>query len=540
MNWIKSVFSILALLYSISVAAEITNSSYLSIKNHIDSNIYIGPLAYNDDIGTIAGTSHITHPNQELLAYARIACKRNYSSPSPCMSSSYPFWTLWEPNPFVPAPYLGISCHILTTASYGCDKTGKFPLYYIQGALYPQTAHWGVRSFPGFRNYGFMSQPYGFIAGAVSTAYLEKLHNVPTGNQVSITQQFCAHKSANVVLPTLPCDYQETNTLNYKKAGTLTLMPIKQKNNIFVDSNGTPTLLPGSTGCEQATVAGVNGLVCEISSYNFETQGWPSKSPFNYAIRINNAALNAKVAVEDIKISADKVTWTGKEVTQPLDTLQGRKSIYIFLSKKYFKALNDTGLLGSDQQVLRFSIFHSEMTASGYYEFSPSVQFDVKSRYYSVFITPESGSYAEGKVGYDRLVFPYKLAESGPVSASRLEMRVTQDTGTVFKGFCTLYQGNSAIPVPTRLVFNSESLGDNYLQPIRCDATPIDLRSFQIKDSRPPEYWQGQEGDGVTRYYDVALDFDLRHPMVFETTAGEPWEGIAAQTGKIELRAIWN
>lgn len=537
MTWITSIFCILGLLYSAWGVASTMNDSYLSIKNNIDSNIYIGPLNFSRDTATIAGSSHITHPNQRFLAYARIACKEEHNTSNPCYFARKNFWTLLEVDPFVSFPYRGIACAI-DTISY-CQKSATLGPLVIDGNLFPKESYWGPWSIPGLDSYGFINL-YMFVAATLNMAYLEKLHSVPTGNQVSITQKLCGHNISNVILPDIKCTSEQVNTLNYKKAGTLTLLSVVRNNNIVVDSDGSPSLLPGSTGCEYATVADVNGLVCEISNYNFETQGWPSQSPFSYAIRINHAALNAKVAVEDIKISADKITWTGKEIRQPLETLQGRKSIYVFLSKNYFKALNDTGLSGSKQQVLRFSLFHSQMLNGGYYEFSPSLKFDIVSRYYRVSITPESGSYAEGKVGYDRLIFPYLLTESGPASASRLEMRVTQDTGSAFNGFCTLYQDKTAIPVPTRLVFNSERLGDNYLHPIRCDATPIDLRFFQIKDSRPPEHWQEQEGDGVTRYYDVALDFDLRHPMVFESTTGEPWEGIATQTGKIELRAIWN
>lgn len=543
MKIIQLIYCMPLMLCHSAIMAKVYDVSYISIKNDIDFNTYIGPIA--DNIAAtpvVAGTHSKVSTQQRLFAYARIACESDkvYGTTSPCYVQRYR-WDLWEDNPLVPYPYLGPSC---LADTYGCNSNG---IYSSLTGLYSDAN--GFYNVPqGDRNF---TTPQTIIAANINPAYAEALHQIQDGKQVSITQNICRYVANTPTQGIGKCintplyrDKVITNTLNYKKVGTLQLKTINQRNQIFIDSDGTPHLLPGTPGCNEATVSGATGVICEVSSYDFTTHSFPVNNPFSFSLRVSNGQLNAKVAVNDVKISTDKATWVGKDERIALDSMLNKNRIYAFFSKNYFKALIEANLLGSDVDVLRFSFFHRDMPSSGYYEFSPSVRFDLKSRNYSVFIQAKNSinhSYAEGMVGRDQLNFPYTLVESGPVSASRLELRLSQNSGIPFNGYCTFYQEGIAIPIPSSLVFNSTTQGSNYQHPIRCDATPVDIRALGIKDARPVEHWiESDNSTGQTRYYDLSLNFNLRDPMALRTSTGDQWEGIATQSGTLELRAIWN
>ncbi|MNE59992.1 hypothetical protein D3C80_1551140 [compost metagenome] len=98
-----------------------------------------------------------------------------------------------------------------------------------------------------------------------------------------------------------------------------------------------------------------------------------------------------------------------------------------------------------------------------------------------------------------------------------------------------------AVPVPTRLVFDSAQQGKDYQHPIRCDSTPVDIRSLGIQDSQAPLMWTDPNGDsGIARFYTLALEFDLTDPMTQRTTTGDMWEGDAQQSGTITINGNWH
>lgn len=75
---------------------------------------------------------------------------------------------------------------------------------------------------------------------------------------------------------------------------------------------------------------------------------------------------------------------------------------------------------------------------------------------------------------------------------------------------------------------------------IRCDRTPVDIRTLGIQDNQPPLEWNDPvNGQGITRFYKLALEFDLTDPMVQRTMGDEMWEGEVEQSGTIIIKGTW-
>ena len=87
------------------------------------------------------------------------------------------------------------------------------------------------------------------------------------------------------------------------------------------------------------------------------------------------------------------------------------------------------------------------------------------------------------------------------------------------------------MPIPSRLVFDSNTHGAASRHAIRCDRTPVDIRTLGIQDNQPPQEWNDPvNGQGITRFYKLALEFDLTDPM---------WEGEVEQSGTITIKGTW-
>jgi hypothetical protein len=51
--------------------------------------------------------------------------------------------------------------------------------------------------------------------------------------------------------------------------------------------------------------------------------------------------------------------------------------------------------------------------------------------------------------------------------------------------------------------------------------------------------WVNSYGKGITRFYKLALEFDLTDPMVQRTIGNDLWEGEVQQSGTITIKGTW-
>lgn len=506
-----------------NVYATTLYGKYISIDNNVDSNIYVG----HADIGAagfISGSDASDKAGSPLNAYASIPCWGVANCPKDGN------WEIWDHRTDFTQPLTGPVCESKGANICNGFWVGTYPKSYY--TLFDQ----GVRFTPGANRDKVVYRGDVYI----SNEYLRYLVNRPIKSSVKISHSICYWPSNIALGENERCEksphrtFMNTNSLVYEKVGHLHLKPLTMRNTIMVDSTGTPKLAPGSQQCEYRG----RGILCamvHMEANLFQTE---------HSLKINlHQSLAAKVPTGDLSWSLDKSFFWDTANKGSLDRLDGKSVIYVYFGPGYFKALIDSGLADTNIDPFHFVIQQERaMKTSGIYIFSPSMKNEVLSRNYSVSIKPSDGGshlFAEGSVGKDMLTFNYDLIESGPKSATKLLLRVGQDTGMPFNGLCTFYQEENAIPVPTNLKFNSSLYGAGYSQPVRCDRTPTDIRTLGIADSHPAEHWEDTDGSGLTRFYQLGLEFNLRSSMTQRTVGGEPWEGMAHQTGTIEFTAIW-
>ncbi|MGU5890756.1 hypothetical protein [Aeromonas hydrophila] len=290
-------------------------------------------------------------------------------------------------------------------------------------------------------------------------------------------------------------------------------------------------------------------MLCRFLDYDFNQDGSQSFSdPYIYT-NIKNAALNSAIVGGDVQMSANLTNWALKGADYNVSYLRGQSSIYLFLSSNFFKQVVRLGLQEQlTRNLINFNMRNIKAPESGFYEFSGTTEIIIKPRDFSVSILSSEGvsnPYREGNVGKDILNFSYTISDSGPISADMLEITVSQDIGAPYQGLCTFYPAGQAVPeqavpIPTRLVFDSTNHGTASRHAVRCDQTPLDIRTLGIQDSQPPQEWNDPvSGKGITRFYKLALEFDLTDPMVQRTIGNDLWEGEVQQSGTITIKGTW-
>jgi len=500
---------------------------FLFIENQEDHNLFITPTDYLDP-RLSGGNSWTSDSRQVSLAYADNG--HNYPV------TNYNI-DMWESGP-IHHPYVNQRC-IKSWA--GCD---------------PQTAEAinkpAIVNETGF--FGLMRAATGYAHAKLSPSFFDYLRTMPVGVILNREMNFCMTTRIYDAGAGERCINQDIGTwyvkkVQHKKAGHLRFIQTNAISEVIVDSNGAPYVLPGSQGCENYRLGTRDGVLCRFLDYDFTQDGSQSFSdPYIYT-NIKNASLNSAIVGADVQMSTNLTNWAYKGADYNISYLKGKSSIYLFLSSNFFKQVVRLGLQEQlTRSMINFNMRNVKAPESGFYEFSGTTEIVIKPRDFSVSILSSEGvsnPYREGYVGKDVLSFSYNNSDSGPISADMLEISVSQDRGAPYQGYCTFYPAGTsapeqAVPIPARLVFDSNTHGAASRHAIRCDRTPVDIRPLGIQDNQPPQEWNDPvNGQGITRFYKLALEFDLTDPMVQRTVGNEMWEGEVEQSGTITIKGTW-
>ncbi len=500
---------------------------FLFIENQEDHNLFITPTDYLDP-RLSGGNAWTSDSRQVSLAYADNG--HNYSV------TNYNI-DMWENGP-IRHPYINQRC---IKSWSGCD---------------PQTAE--AINKPAEVNesgfYGLMKAATGYAHAKLSSSFFDYLRSMPVGTILNREMNFCMTTRVYNAAAGERCVNQDSGSwyvkkTQHKKAGHLRFIQTNAISEVIVDSNGMPYILPGSQGCENYRLGTRDGVLCRFLDYEFNQDGSQSFSdPYIYT-NIKNSTLNSAIVSADVQMSTNLTNWALRGADYNVSYLKGQSSIYLFLSSNFFKQVVRLGLQEQlTRNLINFNMRNIKAPESGFYEFSGTTEIVIKPRDFSVSILSSEGvssPYQEGSVGKDILNFSYKISDSGPISADMLEIAITQDIGSPYQGFCTFYPAEDsaieqAVPIPTKLVFNSTTNGLLSQHNIRCDGTPLDIRALGIQDSTTPQEWNDPiSGKGITRFYELALEFDLTDPMVQRTINDELWEGSVQQSGTITIKGTW-
>ncbi|MFH7527849.1 hypothetical protein AB2J22_21270 [Aeromonas sp. A5] len=508
---------------------------FISLHNSSTGEVSIMANGGHSYSPRIVGASGVSNSSLAInyYGYAAIACPdaSKYNS-GPCdISSSTRTWNMYESNPIVPEPYIGLACPLKTTE---CPSTGYFGLSPNAQLRIDGIYNHGQGSLPNLATNAIKSWP------RVSYSYLKAMHDMGVGDSHSTSQTFCAGFKA--------CNENSTDLTLIKK-GDIDFDYLNQESTIIIDSNGIADIVPGSKGCELKTISGVNGVACEALRYNTRGDKVKVYNAFTIGLStVNTNAASMGINNKDVKFSFDGIEWFDGGVIST-DRVSGNKmsvsdTMYIFFSPKYLKAIMGTSRKKNNLSSYFAVSFQSIVDNMISYRFWLPTKIGLITRNYNVSILSQDGveqPYRSGEVGKDILVFPYYLLTSGPGSTTSMAISITQDIGTPYGNNCTFYQNDNQISVPAILNF----MGGAYYQKkykVSCDGSQIDISDI-LRYRAPtthPSVWNDKNVNDITNYYKIRLIFDLRDPMLFTTTSGDTWEGEATQTGKITFTATWN
>lgn len=448
---------------------------------------------------------------------------------------------MWETGP-ISHPYITQACSIKTA---NCTNDGKSPEH-------PQ-----VVDEQGF--YGLMNLSVQETAARVSPSFLNYLKTMRIGEELNREMNRCVTSEPYDARRGQRCKDMSTGTWSIHRATNikyahLKMIPVTGTDTIMVDSAGNPTVMPGSTNCKPYSHVtpgrDSNGVLCHIFDYQLEHFSDGGRLTTTGVIGVRNKYPNPELKPYDSALYINSSAFVGPHnpIGINLIFLKGRSSASVFFTKKYFSEYIKTNSSRPVTETMEFFIKNLIQPDLGDYIIDSSLQIDIKPRRYSVSILSSDGvatPYRNGMIGKDILSFPYKVVESGPESADRLEITLAQDRGTPFQGTCTFYPTNIvsnrvAVPIEAYLNFNNASPVRNAKIPIGCDQTPVNLREFNIRDSEPKIHWTDPDGSsGITRSYLLNLEFDLTGRQAQKTVSGESWEGEVHQSGTLTIKGSW-
>ncbi|WP_421251477.1 hypothetical protein [Aeromonas sp. 600584] len=532
-----SLFFLLTLLISPIVNAinvtilPPTQSKFISIEDR--DNIYIGALSSG---ARVTGSSNFTtHPDHGGLSYVSDGEDRTV----PGMPWGYIYnIEIWEDNPIVNSPYLGLHCWKYQS---GC-----------QSSIF-EANNTSIKN-NGFRLVTHDSSAR-LINPRISQGYMNYLKGMSVGNQFTTNINYCWTVSLfyGVDCTTHSNAVADNNrwhkkSVTFIKEGHLRLYNIPLSIDVMISSSGEFYVSPSSRECEALIVEGNYGVACRFLTHEFTLASSIDIDMLSLTPSIKDSRLTY-LSQSDFQISTDKGVWYKQGSKMPFSQLMKSDSVYVFLSNNMIGQISKIPPPRSLVDMFRLIVSNDLHPGSGFYEIKGSADVNFTSRQMSVAIREKDGLSQPvkiGTVGRDKLEFEYFITESASVPSESLEVSVRQDLGSPYEKNCTFYPPNNvnqtlAVPIPARILFtNRIGSSKNISIQVSCDGTPLDLRPYNIIESRSSIPWQ--ESDNVTgaiRFYDISLLFDLRSNQVFETIEGEAWEGEVYQSGTISIKSVW-
>ncbi|SUB90740.1 hypothetical protein [Photobacterium damselae] len=509
------------------------NNKFLFIENNQDNDMFLSPAGAAVDPRFTGANRWVKHKKgaggQISLGYADMTLN--------LAITGYKFVDMWNENSPIRNPYESQRCRIIDP---DCNNDTSTPN--------DRPHRTDAKGFYG------LDPSYGWTHAKLTDSAYQYLRNMGVGDTLSFEMNVCFTTKDYDPLKERCIDQKSGSwykgTVNQTKVAHLKITRTNAISEIMVDSNGNPTIIPGSKGCEVATVGSRSGVTCEFLAYDFNV----SDSTYLNNTQVDTGVVSRISGIDnyDIQKSTDKSKWYPKTIYVGMKKLIGHDRFYLFLSNRFFKKAIKLGLDNIDlRDLIYFNFKNVTAVESGYYEISGTTIINVKPREFSVAIIPSDFSdnpTQEGIVGREKLKFSYDLVKSAPIPSSKFEIKLSQDIpGTDTNGYCLFRPPgdmdlNHAVPVPAYISFN-KSAGGKFYELVNCDNGNVDLTKNDIAESRAPIITPSPDPaqpDTTTNFYKLDLLFDLTDPSLKENLGGSEWEGKIQQSGKLELKAVWN
>lgn len=538
-NAIIRILSLLLLCYSgFSLSASIPTilpaeeGHFITIVDR--DNTYFGALS--NRVRFTGATSFTTNIRQTTLVYMSDGNDRRL--PELNREASYNI-EIWEDNPVVPSPYLGLRCW---DYEYDC-----------QSSIYKPNST--IILDKGFRVE--INQETRVVNPRISQGYVNYLVSLPVGESYSTDINYCWSWNYSAAVKN-DCKIDQSGpsgsniwhkkTVTFKKQGQLRIDNSPVTVDLMIASNGDFWVLPGSPDCELISTSYRQGVVCLFVRHDLQLASPINLDVITLTPSVKDSRLS-EVTTNDFQVSTDKFTWYAKDQQMPFSELKKSNSIYIFMSKNMLKKISTIAPPRNMKNMFSLVVKNVPYYDSGIYEIMGSADINFIDRKMSVAIREKDGlthPIKSGTVGRDKIEFEYLITESATVPSESLEISVQQDRGSPYKRDCTFYPPNDTTPgmavvIPASILF-SDRVGSykNVSEHVYCDGTPLDLRQYSLTETRQPLPWAEPGGmTGAARFYDISLLFDLRPKSVNQTVGGEQWEGDVYQSGTISVKSVW-
>lgn len=341
--------------------------------------------------------------------------------------------------------------------------------------------------------------------------------------------------------------YWYERKVTHVKAAHLRFVNTNALAEVFINSDGIPTLGEGSTDCHSQVIGKVNGLACKMVNYNLQTNGLSNVSIHIFPA-IANASLQSAIKSEDMQFSLDGNSWkkvNGISSYYTFNDLKSSSNIYVFFSSNLFKNLVKLGLSDTESNGLFNFRFHNDLSPeSGWYEFSTSNRIIIKPRNFSVSIRSDDYSIApsrEGKVGASApdLEFGYIVNTSGKTAADNVQIKVTGPSQYVNgRPYCIFSSadGQTRVPFPAHLSFTTSNNAEKNIA-TGCDDTWHDMTDA-LWIGTP--WSDASDGTGILNKSTVKFAIEMNNPISLKSIDNRDWYGDVSASGEIHVKATWH
>lgn len=512
----------LSLLLSFASQATNVSNSYFFIENQVDGEYFITPQSTDPRFsGASVFTKYASSSqlSQGYMGYTNLFLSNSYAD-------------IWLEDSPIARPFIGNRC---MNSGSGCPSNGYLPGHIADDGVY----HVEINTTTGEALYA---------RGIFSSSSYEYFRNIAVGTAETYKYRFCSTRTDYDPAAGQSCSSvggtQHSHDFTITKTGNLRLESTNALQEIFIDSNGNPSMGQGSQFCSVGYIGTVNGAICKLVSYQMQGS---TLSPMRISMKVDTTSLGFTPAATTIRLSADGASnWVNYSATTAASTLlkAGDGGIYVFFSQTFLKNLIDQSVdMAHSENFFTFLFTSTVAPQSGYYEFSPSNTIILRPRDFGISITSKdlvANPQREGKVGSEEspIVFDYVVTTSGPRQADAITAQVSgpteQKSGRPYCIFSSS-DGKFRVPFSAYLAYTNDS-GQTISSRSSCDDVPISLNAARWVETPWAEPYQD---DGSFYRTDLSLSFPMNEANSMFTMEGEDWMGVVSATGEVKVTATW-
>lgn len=204
---------------------------------------------------------------------------------------------MWLENSPVSSPLTGLRC---INWYAGCNMTTSLIL--------PQTT-----DASGFYGATVTSGGAKWMHGMLSDAFYQYLQQMPVGSSFTMTINACQTSVNYDASSGARCKDQASGNwyvrnVTHTKAANLRLINTHSLAEVFINSDGVPTLGEGNADCRTQTIGSRSGLSCKMVNYTLQTNGL-SNTSIHIFPAIANSSLASAVGAYDMQFSLNGSSW---------------------------------------------------------------------------------------------------------------------------------------------------------------------------------------------------------------------------------------